>query len=94
MKNTKTAPFLVLLVAGILGCSTAAKAQHYGDFWDGGSGTWSTTNAHWDGGQLYYNSNNRTDIATPIFYGTGGTVTVDESGGTLYNGIMVFDSGS
>jgi fibronectin-binding autotransporter adhesin len=93
MKNTSVRVVSILLIASALGCSTA-RAQHYGDYWDGGSGTWNTTNTNWDGNNVYYNSNNRTDIATPVFSGTGGTVTVDESGGALYNGIMIFNSGN
>jgi hypothetical protein len=94
MKNTQAGLFLVLIATGVFGCSTAARAQHFGDYWDGGSGTWNTTNTNWDGTNVYYNSNNRTDIATPVFSGAGGTVTVDESGGALYNGIMIFNSGN
>ena len=85
----KIGTILTLVAASFLAVSQA-QAQHYGDYWDGGSGTWNATNTNWDGSNVYFNSNDRTTIASAVFSNGGGTVTVDNSAGTLYNGMMQF----
>jgi hypothetical protein len=93
----KIGTILTLITASFLATSQAqAQNPHYQDNWTGGTGTWNATNTNWssDAGNVYFNSNDRTTIAAPYFNGAGGTVTVDNSAGTLYNGLMQFNTGN
>jgi hypothetical protein len=93
----KTLPIRLLpvLLAASLLTGNQARAQHYGTTWDGGAdGTWNATNANWDGTNVYFNSNNRTDDAAPVFSSGGGTVTVDDSQSSLpiTTGLILFEN--
>ena len=60
-------------------------------FWGGGSGTWSNSNANTSWTNTGGNASNASQNgATSVFQGTSGTVTVDDSAGQVQTGGMQF----